>query len=45
MPNAYGRPLSLTGPPFDPWMAPHDASMAYQPVAEHEEDIDEEDDA
>ena len=39
VPNAYGRP------PFDPWMAPQDASMAYQPVAKPEEDVDKEDDA
>ena len=36
VPNAYARPLPPTGPPFDPWMAPQDASMAYQPVAEPE---------
>ena len=34
--DAYGRPLPLTSPPFDQWMAPQDASMAYQPVAEPE---------
>ena len=43
--DAYGRPLTLTGPPFDPWMAPQDASMAYQLVVEPEEDVDEEEDA
>ena len=44
VPNAYGHPLPPTGPPFDPWMAPQD-SMVYQPVAEPEEDVDEEEDA
>ena len=43
--DAYGHPLPPTGPPFDPWMAPQDASMVYQPVAEPEEDVDEEEDA
>jgi len=27
--DAYGRPVSLTSPPFDSQMAPQDASMAY----------------
>ena len=45
VPDAYGRPLFPTGPPFDPWMAPQDASMAYQLVVEHEEDVDKEEDA
>ena len=45
VPDAYGRPLPLTGPPFDPWIAPQDASMAYQLVVKPEEVMDEEDDA
>jgi len=43
VPNVYGHHLPPTGPPFDSWMAPQDASMAYQPVVELEEDVNEED--
>ena len=45
MPDDYGHPLPPTGPPFDLWMAPQDASMAYELVKRPEEDVDEEDDA
>ena len=43
--DAYGRPLPLSGPPFDPWMAPQDSSVAYQSVAEPGKGVDEEEDA
>ena len=45
VPDAYERHLPPTGPSFDPWMAPQDASIAYQPVVEPEKDVDEEEDA
>jgi len=42
VPDAYGQPLPLTGPPFDPWTAPQDPTVAYRLVKEATDDVDEE---
>jgi len=39
--DAYEQPLPLTSPPFDPWTAPQDPSMAFHPVAEPDDNDDE----
>ena len=43
--DANECPFSPNGPLFDPWTALQDSSVAYQLVADYEEDVDEEEDA
>ena len=45
LPDAYGQALPPTGPPFNPWTASQDPSVAYCPVAEPTDDNEEEEDA
>ena len=40
LPDGYSRPLSITGPPLDPWVTPCNPSAVFRLMSAPLEDLD-----